>query len=153
MWASNKRSRDYLWLCCLPLDSSNWMALFTFNKRCASWAVVAYAFNPSTWEAESGGFLSLRPAWSIEWVPGQPGLYRDTLSRGGGMEKRKMCLVLLQLGMPKGVDIHSSSCLLWGERKRGIWRGEGRGEDWEGRREGMFQSGCKVTWLTDWVND
>jgi hypothetical protein len=25
-------------------------------------AVVAHAFNPSTWEAEAGGFLSLRPA-------------------------------------------------------------------------------------------
>ena len=27
---------------------------------------VAYAFNPSTWEAEAGEFLSLRPAWSTE---------------------------------------------------------------------------------------
>jgi hypothetical protein len=42
--------------------------------------VVAHAFNPSTLEAEAGGFLSLRPAWSTEWVPGQPGLYRETLS-------------------------------------------------------------------------
>jgi hypothetical protein len=29
-----------------------------------SWAVVVHAFNPSTWEAEAGGFL--RPAWSTE---------------------------------------------------------------------------------------
>jgi hypothetical protein len=36
--------------------------------------VVAHAFNPSTWEAEAGGFLSSRPAWSTKWVPGQPGL-------------------------------------------------------------------------------
>jgi hypothetical protein len=42
-------------------------------------AVVAYAFNPSTWEAEAGGFLSSRSAWSTEWVPGQPGLHRETL--------------------------------------------------------------------------
>jgi hypothetical protein len=28
--------------------------------------VVAHAFNPSTWEAEAGGFLSSRPAWSTE---------------------------------------------------------------------------------------
>jgi hypothetical protein len=28
--------------------------------------VVAHTFNPSTWEAEAGEFLSLRPAWSIE---------------------------------------------------------------------------------------
>jgi hypothetical protein len=31
--------------------------------------VVAHAFNPSTWEAEAGGFLSSRTAWSREWVP------------------------------------------------------------------------------------
>jgi hypothetical protein len=40
----------------------------------------AHAFNPSTWEAEAGRFLSSRPAWSTKWVPGQPGLYRKTLS-------------------------------------------------------------------------
>jgi hypothetical protein len=28
--------------------------------------MVAHAFDPSTWEAEAGGFLSLRPAWSTE---------------------------------------------------------------------------------------
>jgi hypothetical protein len=28
--------------------------------------MVAYAFNPGTWEAEAGRFLSLRPAWSIK---------------------------------------------------------------------------------------
>jgi hypothetical protein len=29
-------------------------------------AVVVHTFNPSTWEAEAGGFLSSRPAWSTE---------------------------------------------------------------------------------------
>jgi hypothetical protein len=29
-------------------------------------AVVAHAFNPSTWEVEAGEFLSSRPAWSTE---------------------------------------------------------------------------------------
>jgi hypothetical protein len=29
-------------------------------------AVVAHAFNPSTLEAEAGGFLSWRPAWSTK---------------------------------------------------------------------------------------
>jgi hypothetical protein len=43
--------------------------------------VVAHAFNPSTWEAEAGGFLSLGPAWSTEWVPGQPELHKETLSQ------------------------------------------------------------------------
>jgi hypothetical protein len=40
---------------------------------------VAHAFNPSTREAEAGGFLSSRPAWSTKCVPGQPGLHRETL--------------------------------------------------------------------------
>jgi hypothetical protein len=34
--------------------------------RTCSQGVVAHTFNPSTWEAEAGGFLSLRPAWSTE---------------------------------------------------------------------------------------
>jgi hypothetical protein len=29
-------------------------------------AVVAHTFNLSTWEAEAGRFLSLRPAWPTE---------------------------------------------------------------------------------------
>jgi hypothetical protein len=53
------------------------------------WAVVAHAFNPSTWEAEIGGFLSLRPAWSTEWVPGQPRLHRETLSQKKKRKKKK----------------------------------------------------------------
>jgi hypothetical protein len=28
--------------------------------------VVVHAFNPSTWEAEAGEFLSSRPAWFTE---------------------------------------------------------------------------------------
>jgi hypothetical protein len=44
------------------------------NKTCpkivfktpTSWAVVAQAFNPSTWEAEAGRFLGSRPAWSTK---------------------------------------------------------------------------------------
>jgi hypothetical protein len=52
--------------------------LFTHCKKSN---LVAHAFNPSTREAEAGGFLSSRPAWSTAWVPGQPGLYRETLSQ------------------------------------------------------------------------
>jgi hypothetical protein len=75
--------------------SSSWGHLvYTSSSRTASaWetlsqkakiqlGVLTHAFNPSTWEAEAGGFLSLRPAWSIEWVPGQPGLHRETLTWG-----------------------------------------------------------------------
>jgi hypothetical protein len=51
--------------------------------------MVAHAFNPSTWETEAGGFLSSKPAWSTEWVAGQPGLHRETLSLKTGKKKKK----------------------------------------------------------------
>jgi hypothetical protein len=50
---------------------------------------MAHAFNPSTREAEADGFLSSRPAWSTKWVPGQPGLHRETLSQ---RKKKKICI-------------------------------------------------------------
>jgi hypothetical protein len=50
---------------------------------------VAHAFNPSTREAGAGGFLSSRSAWPTKWVPGQPGLYRETLSRKTKKKKKK----------------------------------------------------------------
>ena len=37
-----------------------------FFKKYGALGVVAHSFNPSTQEAEAGGFLSLRPAWSTE---------------------------------------------------------------------------------------
>jgi hypothetical protein len=39
---------------------------FQKKRSTLSQAVVAHVFNLSTWEAEAGGFLSLRPAWSTE---------------------------------------------------------------------------------------
>ena len=35
--------------------------------------MVVRAFNLSTWEAEAGGFLSSRPAWSTEWFQDSQG--------------------------------------------------------------------------------
>jgi hypothetical protein len=51
--------------------------------------MVAHTFHPSTWEAEAGGFLSSRPAWSTEWVPGPPGLHRETLSQKTKTKNKK----------------------------------------------------------------
>jgi hypothetical protein len=52
-----------------------------FKSSCNKPGVVVHAFNPSTREAEAGGFLGSRPAWSTKWVIGQPGLHKETLSR------------------------------------------------------------------------
>jgi hypothetical protein len=54
-----------------------WISSSVIDVNCR--AVMEQAFNPSTWEAEAGGFLSSRPAWSTKWVPGQPGLQRNSV--------------------------------------------------------------------------
>jgi hypothetical protein len=51
--------------------------------------MVAHAFNPSIREAEAGRFLSSRPAWPTKRVPGQPGLYRETLSEQNKTKQNK----------------------------------------------------------------
>jgi hypothetical protein len=65
-----------------------------FKKAGNSQAMVAHAFNPNTWEAVAGGFLSLRPAWSTEGVPEPPGLHRETLSQKKKKKGKKQCLLL-----------------------------------------------------------
>jgi hypothetical protein len=52
-------------LFCMSEDSYSAYIYLKKNER-ESQVVVAHAFNPSTREAEAGGFLSLRPAWSTE---------------------------------------------------------------------------------------
>jgi hypothetical protein len=37
-----------------------------FKETVYSTGMVVHAFDSSTWEAEAGGFLSLRPSWSTE---------------------------------------------------------------------------------------
>ena len=67
------------------------------NRR---WAMVVHAFNPSTWEAEAGRYLSLGPAWSWEWVPGQPGLHRETLSQTSQKNKQKKRMTIGSRALP-----------------------------------------------------
>ena len=50
---------------------------------------MVHAFNPSTWESEAGRFLNSRPAWSTKLVPGQPGLYRETIPKKNNPQKKK----------------------------------------------------------------
>jgi hypothetical protein len=47
-----------------PEDSNDWIV--KKKKKNKQPGEVAYAFNPSTPEAEAGGFLSSRPAWSTK---------------------------------------------------------------------------------------
>ncbi|KAM7319130.1 hypothetical protein ACRRTK_022242 [Alexandromys fortis] len=42
---------------------------------------MTHAFNRSSWEAEAGGSLSLRPAWSTEQFSGQSWLHSESLSQ------------------------------------------------------------------------
>jgi hypothetical protein len=51
--------------------------------------MVVHTFNPSTREAEAGRFLSSRPAWSAKWVPGQPRLDRETLTKQNKTKQNK----------------------------------------------------------------
>ena len=55
----------------------------------SSQMVVVHTFNLSTREAEAGGSRSLRPAWSIEEVSGQPGLRK--------LSTEKLCLKKVSL--------------------------------------------------------
>ena len=63
-------------------------SLKTFSR---SRAVVA--FNPSTWEAETGRFPSSRPAWSTKWVPGQPGLHLSRKNQKPKQNKKKFSII------------------------------------------------------------
>ena len=57
-------------------------------------AMVAHAFNTSTWEAEACGSLCLRPAWFVEQVSRQPHPHRDTLSH---TKRKKDCRTSLDM--------------------------------------------------------
>jgi hypothetical protein len=63
--------------------------LFKFFLFLNSQAMVAHTFKPSTREAKVGRYLSLKPAWSAEWVSGQPRLYRETLLSNKQISKWK----------------------------------------------------------------
>jgi hypothetical protein len=54
--------------------------IISILQKLVSWVVVEHTWNPNPLEAEAGRSLSLWPAWSTDWVSGQPGLHRETLS-------------------------------------------------------------------------
>ena len=70
---------------------------------------MAHTFNPSTQEEESGRLLSLRPAWSTKWVPGQPELYRETLSTSPPAPQIKWRCRKDRNGWKKVVNFHTDT--------------------------------------------
>jgi hypothetical protein len=45
--------------------------------------MVAHAFNPSTWKAEAGGFVSSRQAWYKEFQDSQGYIKKPCLKKPG----------------------------------------------------------------------
>jgi hypothetical protein len=66
--------------------------------------------NPSAWEAKAGRFLSSRPAWSTEWVPGQPWLHRETLSQTKQNKQNKTNT------KPKSLSLSQPELFLWSSK-------------------------------------
>ena len=93
---------------------------------------MAQAFNPSTWEAEAGWFPSLRTAWSIKWVPGQPGLYRETLCLSQGFYSCTNIMTKKQVGEERAYLAYTSMLLF-------ITKGS---QDWNSSRSGS-RSWCR----------
>jgi hypothetical protein len=50
----------------LKIDNTNFFVAFVFLRQGFQEEVVVHAFDLSTWEAEAGGSLSSRLAWSTE---------------------------------------------------------------------------------------
>jgi hypothetical protein len=85
------------------------------KNRAVSHGAVALNFTPSTWEAqaEAGESLCLRPAWSIEWVPEQPGIHRASLSGNKRKQTNKQNKNKNYQQPNKAVEW--SPCLAWGK--------------------------------------
>jgi hypothetical protein len=57
--------------------------------------VVAHAFNHSTREAEAGGFLSSRPAWSTEFQDSQDYTEKPCLEPPPPQIKKKLFILIM----------------------------------------------------------
>ena len=56
-----------------------WISIKHGISGCSSQEILVNSFNPTTQEAETGIFLSLRLAWSVEQFPRWPKLHWETL--------------------------------------------------------------------------
>jgi hypothetical protein len=70
--------------------------------------MMANAFNPSTWEAEAGGFLSSRPAWSTKFQDSQGYTEKPCLGKTKTKTKKKKNQVTADAGEDVEKKEHSS---------------------------------------------
>lgn len=77
---STSLSFETILLCTWGCPGTHYVAYTGLKLAAICWRVVAYTFNASIWDAEAGGSLRSRPAWSMEGVPGQSRLYREISS-------------------------------------------------------------------------
>ena len=96
---------------CAGRGSDTWKMNRQKTNKQKRRAVVAHAFNPSTWEAEAGGSLSSRPAWSAKWVPRQPGLHRETLSKNQKEKERRSCVLPEERGWNNLIQNNNYICI------------------------------------------
>jgi hypothetical protein len=69
------------WLTLKGVDSAKTL-FFSFKKSPMGWSYTQWLKLLSAFPEASS-----RPAWSTEWVPGLPGLHRETLSQNPKKEK------------------------------------------------------------------
>ena len=75
---------------------------------------MAHAFNPSTWKAEAGGFLSSRPAWSTEFQDSQCYTEKPCLEKPKKKEKNLLPFYMCShRSMPCSALNKEPSCSNW----------------------------------------
>jgi hypothetical protein len=77
----------------------------------SSRAVVVHTVNPSTWEAEAGGSLSLRPAWSTEDRQGYTEK-QNSNSKQNNKKKQEQATVVRNVYRKKTGSLQSSGTCL-----------------------------------------
>jgi hypothetical protein len=79
--------------------SREWQVPYSFlifkKKKKKSRVVVAHTFNLSTWEAETGGFLSSRPAWSTKSSRTAKTIQRNPVLKNQKKKKKERALSTL----------------------------------------------------------
>jgi hypothetical protein len=106
----------------LYIQTPNPILLRKSRSACRQRGMVAHAFNPSTWEAEAGGFLSLRPVCLIYKVSSRTAraIQRNPVSKTKKKKKKKKRRRSACQQEPNGSSIRLNSWNLVGELAEGL---------------------------------